>query len=678
MSRRYGWLLLILLAGALLRIALLTEVPPGLTHDEADHGLDAWGVINGVRPLYFTVGYGREPLYDYSTAGLMAFLGPSFMAGRLTGAFFSILLIAGTYSWVSRAFNRRTALYTAAGLAVSFWAVMTGRQALRSITMPAIFALAAIFYWRAIGVGGEKVEPPRSLVSQWFSPGSTPNFLAAGLLLGVTFYTYIPARIMWLLFPLMLPFLALVDRSWFSRIWRGTLMMLLAAGLIALPLIIFLVTNPGVEIRLDQLSQPLSAAGQGDFDPLIENIVSGLGVINFDGDGQWRYNIPGRPLLAPIMSVLFIIGVVVAGWRIYADASKRSTRIIAASAFFALSWLIIGLAPVLITGKEFSTPRAVAIQPVLYLFPALALGLLSKIKWPVNWISTALVVLLFTAIFGQTMRQYFYVWGKEPEVRVQYEASLVTTLDYLDGLDQRAVAVSTTTPEKFHSPAVALLRTGNDNSTLRWFNGLHSILVPAGPKSQVIFSGFAPLNPNLEAYFPETSPAQIPTLPTDADRPLLIFTVDPANLQRQWQSQFSKSTGSSILEKETVQFGETAFFLGYDLQTPEVSPGGEVRLVTLWELNQPLDGAVLFTQLLGHDGLPIAQEDRLDAPGLYWGNGDFLIQLHQFQLPEDIEPGDYSLIIGMYTTPSLERLPMLIDGVPDGDHLELPPLKVRE
>jgi hypothetical protein len=74
MSRRYGWLLLILLAGALLRIALLTEVPPGLTHDEADHGLDAWGVINGVRPLYFTVGYGREPLYDYSTAGLMAFL----------------------------------------------------------------------------------------------------------------------------------------------------------------------------------------------------------------------------------------------------------------------------------------------------------------------------------------------------------------------------------------------------------------------------------------------------------------------------------------------------------------------------------------------------------------------------------------------------------------------------
>jgi hypothetical protein len=127
-----------------------------------------------------------------------------------------------------------------------------------------------------------------------------------------------------------------------------------------------------------------------------------------------------------------------------------------------------------------------------------------------------------------------------------------------------------------------------------------------------------------------------------------------------------------------VQIGKAVHFLGYDLQTPEVGPGGEIRIVTLWELKQPLDGAVFFTQLLGQDGLPIAQVDRLDAPGLYWGNGDFLIQLHQFQLPEDIEPGDYPLIIGMYTTPSLDRLPILIDGLPFGDHLELPPLKVRK
>ena len=143
MAQRRAWLVLILLVAAFLRLAALDEIPPGLTHDEADHGLDAWGVVNGIRPLYFSVGYGREPLFDYSTAGLMTFLGPSYMAGRLTAAFFSLILVAGTYAWIRRAYGGRVALLATAGVAVSFWAVMTGRQALRSVTFPALFALAA-------------------------------------------------------------------------------------------------------------------------------------------------------------------------------------------------------------------------------------------------------------------------------------------------------------------------------------------------------------------------------------------------------------------------------------------------------------------------------------------------------------------------------------------------------
>ena len=142
MAHRRTWLVLILMVAALLRLVALDEIPPGLTHDEADHGLDAWGVVNGIRPLYFTVGYGREPLFDYSTAGLMTFMGSSYMAGRLTAAFFSLLLVAGTYAWIGRAFDKRTALLAAAGVAFSFWSVMAGRQALRSVTFPALFAMA--------------------------------------------------------------------------------------------------------------------------------------------------------------------------------------------------------------------------------------------------------------------------------------------------------------------------------------------------------------------------------------------------------------------------------------------------------------------------------------------------------------------------------------------------------
>ena len=72
---RYGWLLLILLTAVFLRTYQLSSVPPGMTHDEADHGITAISILDGARDVYFTIGYGREPLFDYATAVLMSGLG---------------------------------------------------------------------------------------------------------------------------------------------------------------------------------------------------------------------------------------------------------------------------------------------------------------------------------------------------------------------------------------------------------------------------------------------------------------------------------------------------------------------------------------------------------------------------------------------------------------------------
>ena len=145
-----GWIWLILLTAVFLRLHHLTEAPPGLTHDEADHGISAWQVLNGERPIYFTIGYGREPFYDYATAGLMALIGQTYLAGRLTAVFTSLILIAIMYAWVRRTFNQPTALLTAAGLALSFWPQMTGRQMLRSTMLPTLFALAVYFFWQGV------------------------------------------------------------------------------------------------------------------------------------------------------------------------------------------------------------------------------------------------------------------------------------------------------------------------------------------------------------------------------------------------------------------------------------------------------------------------------------------------------------------------------------------------
>jgi hypothetical protein len=704
MAKRRAWLVLILLAAAVLRLASLSDVPPGLTHDEADHGLDAWGVVNGIRPIYFTVGYGREPLFDYSTAGLMTFLGPSYLAGRLTAVFFSLILIAATFAWTRTAFDYRTALLASAGLAVSFWAVMSGRQALRSISLPALFTLATYFYWQAV-IPRASANPSdgRSLRSVRSSP--LAHIVVAGLLLGLTFYAYVPARVMWLVFPVFLLYLAFFGRSYFAWAWRGTLLMLLIAAAIALPLLFYLSANPAVEVRLEELSAPLEAAARGDFRRLLKNSSDGLQLLTVKGDELWRYNIPGRPILPPVVALLFYLGLGLAIWwsvaamfgkRVVArrrsednadngsgGAAGRISRYVlkrdirrSAAAFFALTWLLAGLSPALVTGADLGTTRAVGMQPVLYVFPALVLAALWAGRLLPDKVAAGLLILLFALAFARTARDYFFTWAREPEVRVQYETALVTAIRYLNEQGRGPAAISTTTPGQFHSPAAARLTLTNPAVSLRWFNGKHSLLLPQDENSTLVFTGFAALNPHLEKYFEATLRADLPMNTSDLDRPILFYAADGPALVESWR--LGEDDGIQVPAEGTspVLFGDALELLGYDLQTPLVSPGGELLLATFWQVKEPLDEAVLFTHVLAPDDQVVAQADRLDVPGHFWAPGDVFIQLHQIDLPDPLSDGEYPLIVGLYTRNGMQRQSVTVGGAAAGDHFRLPPVKV--
>jgi len=679
MAHRRTWLVLILLVAALLRLAALDEIPPGLTHDEADHGLDAWGVVNGIRPLYFTVGYGREPLFDYSTAGLMTFMGSSYMAGRLTAAFFSLVLVAGTYAWIRRAFNKKTALLAAAGVAISFWAVMTGRQALRSVTFPALFAIAAYFFWTAIKhmLKPREIDPDTNQGSTILrSP--TAAFIAAGVILGITFYAYLPARIMWVIFPALLLFYLLFDRPLFKKTWRGVVFMLLAAALVAAPLFIFLATNPGAEIRLDQLSGPLEDAVSGDFNQLLSNAAGSLKLFTIAGDELSRYNIPGRALLSAPAAVLFIIGLIMAVWWVIAGIRNRSQIGRASAAFFSLIWLLVGLSPALITGPDAGTTRVIGLLPVIYLFPAIPLAALLENKLIPQKASRALVIALFAVVLALTIRDYFVTWANDPEVRVQYESSLVSALRYIDENVDGPAAISNTTPDRFHSPSVAQLFLQNPEPSIRWFNGQHSLIAPQGEGSVMFFSGFAPLSQDLKEYFDAELRTTLPLRSTDINRPLTVYDTDGSVMSTGWESSFEDRILFPADTELPLFFGNAVELLGYDLQTPTSHPGSEIRLATLWRVAEPLENAVLFTQILGQDGKPLAQADRLDVPGYYWQPGDVFIQLHRITLPETTAPGEYPLIVGLYTRPDLIRQPVFVDRIAEADHVQLPPLLVIE
>ncbi len=675
---QWGLLGLILLIAAGLRLWDLNSVPPGFTHDEAGHGHDAVTILHGARPIYQTVGYGREPLYDYMVAGLMGLLGPNGQTLRLASALFGLATLGLSFAWVRCAFDTPTALLALAFQAASFWSLSTGRQALRSGLLPALFSAAAYLYWRQLKGQG----------SAW------PTGLF-GLLIGASLYTYMPARALWAVFAVFLAYLALFHRPIFGRVWRPTLLGLALGLALALPLFAYLHAHPGAEQRLDMLDAPLQAMGQGDLAPALDRARSALSGLLLPGQGDdfLAYTLPGRPILDPLTGGLCLLGLglCLARWRRPAPA-------------FALLWLLAGLAPTLITGASASSTRSVGALPVLFLFPALAVvtgARWVRARWGPRaaWTLGAGAALLIGVTGARSAYDYFVTWGQSPHVRAAYRHTLVEMARYADARPLDGVlAVSTLRPQPPHDPYVWQISLEQADGPLspftppphpaaspatRWFDASRSLVIPSRPADWLIAPASAPLAPYF-ADLPGLEQVQTVTLrPDDLVPSFSLYAWQPALSLTALEERLQ---GQPLDLSLPVDLGPLRF-LGYDLRTPRLPPGGSVELVTLWQAVDPralrpddLSDAgaewVLFSHALDPNNQVVGQEDRLSAPVWSWQAGDVVAQIHRFSLPADLAPGPLSLEIGLYHRADLSRLPVRVDGAVVADRILLPPLEV--
>lgn len=677
--------LLILVIGGSLRVVNLESAPPGLTHDEADHSVDAVGVLQGRTPIYFTVGYGREPLFDYATSFIMLVVGRNFLASRIAAALFGVALLVLVYAWVRRATsNRWLALATMAGLAFSFWGISTSREALRSETLPVLFMAAALAMRRGIVIDDDTED------EEGGPPGHWPEahiltigwFVLAGILLGLSMYTYLAARLMWLVFPAFFLFLSVTQPGVIRHIWPGLAVMLGVGALIASPLFIYLLTHPGAEARIGQLSGPITATLTGDLEPLRQTMRAGLGMITIRGDDLWLYNIPNKPLLGPVMSLLFYLGVSVGvtsivkpyrsvrrGLRTYDEAFRVSS----ASAFMILT-LAIGMIPALLTGVGASNTRVIGMQPALYYFPALG------VVWLANWAeqqigpkgATALWVAyggLLSVMLGLTISAYFGHWNNARDVRVAYHTNFVSTMRYLDahpaiGPD---VAISTITPGQFHDPAIARVTLRRDDLTLRWFDGRTSLVLPEG-ETTYFFPGVAQIDPLLERYLTIAPLDTITLRPSDFDPTVTALSGMP-----------DRSVPMEGADFVGTRFGDVLTLEGYSIIPGQiVEAGQEVVVLSRWHIERiPEAEITLFTHVLDANRNVIAQQDLLSAPSWGWIVGDSFIQIHRFTLPEGMESGSVQVEIGAYSQPDIIRLPVMdSQGLPLGDSLPITSLQV--
>lgn len=661
---------LLLLAFAL-RIYSLDSLPPGLTHDEANHGHEALELLSGQFRYYFPLGYGREPLYAYLLAGWMRLIGVSVFSLRLFIPMGMVICHAAVYRWASKVYGKNIALLTLAILAVAWWPLVASRQALRSGLLPLItIGLASATYtiW-------QKAQTKQLLTQFWKS--SRWPMISIAVFISLMLHTYIAARVLWVFIPAFGIYLLFSHRhptfalQSIGRFWLASLPAVIGGLLLSAPLFIYLRANPGLETRLDMLDGPIQAFLSGDIGPILQNVWKTILGLIWPGRGDkfLAYNIPGKQTLAPLTAIFFIVGA------LKALISWRKPKYI-----LLLLWLGVGLAPSLITGPTAATTRSIGALLPIYILAAVGIHTVNSnlVGWlkPENlrreWsYQTAMIAIWLGSAALFSIPAYFSDWSQRPDVRAAYQSTIIDALKNIPPQSSNSgQMISSVLPGHAHDPTIAELVVPETQLTnLKWADGRFALIIPANADQlQVVAPASADLHPLFKGWVIDQS----------------TTNMRPDDLDPFWTNY--------QLAIPDLTDGEIIADLGGALELNEarwladaVPPNGVAELLTIWTVANPaqLGSTIpyvgypdtnLFVHVLTPDGTILNQADRLDAPSWNWQPGDRILQIHQIYIPADIEQGDYESLTGVYDR--LTGIRLTVAGS-DQTTVKLPPLKIK-
>jgi len=341
------------------RLYRLHAIPLGLHYDEAANGVDALGVLQGVRPIFFEANHGREPLFIYLIAASIGILDRNSLAIRVVSAIIGTATIPVTYFLVKELFSkvsdspRRLALLTSLWLALSYWHINFSRIGYRGILLPLLSSLSFYFLWRGWNLPAQ-------------GKGRLLSFVLSGVSLGVSLYTYIPSRFLPLVllsFAGCLSITTTKERRWASE-FGASLLVILVALLIFSPLGYYFIHHFDVFVK--------NARNVSIFNPywnqgsvprtLARSILKTLGMFFIPkGDTNWRHNPAQRPVFDPLTAPLFLLGAGVA-LRNY----KRGPYL------FTMLWMVVMSFPAILTASAMPhSLRSTGMLPAAYVFPAI-------------------------------------------------------------------------------------------------------------------------------------------------------------------------------------------------------------------------------------------------------------------------------------------------------------------
>lgn len=675
----------LLLLGAALRLYNVGMAPPGLYHDEAQHGLDALAVLEGQPSLYFAANNGREPLHIYLISLAVAILGRSPLAIRLPAFYIGILTLAAAYDLGRTLWGAREGRWLLAILTVTFWHVHLSRMGFRAVLLP---LLTTLMLSQAIKGLQSHPSAAQSAAIHW---------IAAGALYGFSWYTYIAARFTPVAIGAMLIYSLCCrrHRRQLHAQWRMLILAASVALIVLLPLGIYTLAHPDIVLsRSGQVSVFSETIHRGRvWATLGDHILKTAAMFTVRGDRIWRHNLAWRPVWDPALGLAFVIGVGVA-----IGLSRREP-----AAALALIWTGVMAIPTVLAEDAPHFLRAVGVLPTAALLPTLGLTWITQAvtrmtprgspRVPHETDRTThrarqLVPILFIGIgLISTVTDYYFRYQAEPLTYHWLEAGPVALASQINAYRgagwswNRMVRATTAAPPKVYF---------DEDLYAEWTAVPY--LVPEAAVSFLKGDSEAPLEANSisQALF-VVWPYRIweaDVLPA-LTRPAYIQVRQGPEAQGDLDPEpYSIATLIEVSPRPEVPTPVAIFEEGIVLRAalveaqPHADPNQNRYTVNLWwEATQPIPTEyTIFVHYL-RDDARIAQHDG--PPGLghlpttAWQPGDLILDQHTIDHLAP-NPGIDRLRVGLYDPATGMGLGLLGDaGTIKADAIELPVILVE-
>jgi hypothetical protein len=598
-------------------------------------------------------------MFSYLVAVSVALFGIGPHAIHIAAAFVGLLTVPATYLLIETLFaeddgwlGRYGGAVGSLMLAVSFWHLHWSRYGVRAILVPLFTALTM---WALLR--GLRTEDRR-------------YFALSGVLLGLSFYTYQSARTLPALVVLAFAGAVVLRRSGAGSALRRLLLVAGIAAVVFAPMGVYILTHPGEAAeRINQtwvFSSELSLRENAQ--RLRREVVDVARVLAVRGEEEVVHNLPGRPAMTPFLLTLFAGGVVIA-----------LTRIRRLSYAIVLAWLpVMGVTAILTLGGQ-PTKRAIGTLPAVAAL--VAVGALAPLDYLRRWagrremrwaqaLSVAGVVALglgFIYSGWAGYRDYFLVWGGDPNLFTHFEAGRAAIGAYARGLPPEERLYSS--PEMPDHPSIVY--NAGARAGMKGYNGRLCTVFPAetqAPTTYIIVSHEDRKSLDLLArVFPEGE--RVPAGPDFYGQPFFTAFRVPAGVA----AQIAPSHVTPAVWEGKLRF------MGYDLSAEAVRPGETLVLTLYYQALAPMDrNYVVFTHLLGSENPETgnrlwSQRDGEPCETFYptsvWSAGEIVRDVISLPVPEDAPPGTYDLQMGFYTWPEMAHLRTEVGGTPEITHV---------